>query len=126
MLTTSVNTTSKPVVKAKKGFPDFIMCTMEQVRALATRDGVIRISIDTTSSVAVCFHAHWLINSGKTRSIDRRIFVESKLNENGRCNAIFMIEPFDPNATVFEYDLNDLDLLAKDIQIYLCNSTLPE
>jgi hypothetical protein len=99
---------------------------MELVRALATRDGVIRITTDTTSRVAVCFNAYWLISSGKTRSIERRVFVETKLNENGMCNAIYMSKPFDPNAVVMEYDLGDLDLLAKDIQIYLCNGEVPE
>jgi hypothetical protein len=126
MLTSSVQPTTRPVAPAKKGFPRFVMRTMEMVRSLSTRDGVIRITIDTTSSVAVCFHAHWLISSGKTRSIERRVFVEAKLNANGLCNAVYMARPFDEDATVIEYELNDLDLLAKDIQAYLSSGKLPE
>jgi hypothetical protein len=126
MLTTSANLVSQPVVQPKKGFPPFLMRAMELVRNLATRDGVIRIKIDTTSSKAVCFHCHWLIQSSKQRDIPRKVFVESELTVDGGCTAVYMTKPFDPEPVVFEYALNDLDLLAKDIQVFLCNGKTPE
>jgi hypothetical protein len=115
-------------VKAPTFFtpPTFVGQIMEAVRENAKDDSVIRVRMDNSAKSVVSFTAQWI--DARNRTIHRRVYVETKLDENGCYSLVYMAKVFDENAVNRAYTNipDSVEKIAKDIMRYLRMGHLPQ
>lgn len=104
--------------------PLFVTTIMQAVRSASEKDSVIRIRMDSSAKTVVALTAQWV--GAAIRDIQRRVFVETKLDKDGNCSVVFMTKLFDENAVTRTYPVGQASIIATDILRYLRMGHLPE
>jgi len=91
---------------------------------LSDRDRQICVKIDQTAATVISFMSQW--KDTNIRSRERRIYVETKLDENDEITLIFMNKVFDENAKVVKYPQEQQFDAVKELLAYLYTGNLPE
>lgn len=120
-------TTTKQVSPSKGGavYAAFVMDAMEAVRNYCINDAAIRVHIDATAMTAISFTADWLERKWGHRPITRRVYIETKLTDDGLISVIYMAKSFDENAVRVKYNQKTAPHIANDIQQFLRLNKLP-
>lgn len=110
--------------------PAFIQNIMQAVRTACEKDSVIRIRTDNSAKSVVAFTATWLgtgqMYGTAIRDINRRVYVETKLDKDNNYVVVFMAKLFDENAVTITYAQDQFNDIATDVLRYLRMGTLPE
>lgn len=98
---------------------------MLAIRACSEKDSIIRVCMDTSAHSVVSFTARWAELPSRTH-ITRRVYLQTKLNEDGGFALVFMAKVFDEKAVVKNYAADKLDWLTNDVMRYLRIGVLPQ
>lgn len=102
----------------------FVTAVMAAARALSEENSIVRLRMDASAKSVVSFTAGWFESPSKT--IDRRVYVETALTDDEKISVIFMTKIFDDNAINRLYPASDTEKVSADIMLYLRKAEVPD
>ena len=104
--------------------PAYVDNIVAEVRRLSERDKQISVKIDFSAQTVVSFMAQW--KDTNIRNRERRIYVQTKLDDNEEIVLIYMQKIFDEDAVVVNYPQEQQYDAAKELLHFLYTGNLPK